>query len=120
MRFRSAVTLLAAMACTAGRDSDALTERARRFFSAASSGDSATLAAMCIDSLPVRTALTASRAEPSLFRLAAESVTVDQATHRADTANVFFRAPRSERIAVGFVRRDTTWLVNYLGFPDRQ
>lgn len=90
------------------------------FFSAASHGDSATLMTMSVDSLPVRTALTASRAEPELFRLAAESLTADNATRRADTASIFFRAPRSERIAVGFVKRDTTWLVNHLGFPDRQ
>lgn len=120
MNFRPAIVLLLVMACTAGGDTDVLTDRARRFFSAASHGDSATLMAMSVDSLPVRAALTASRAEPELFRLAAESLTVDQATRRADTASIFFRAPRSERIAVGFVKRDTTWLVNHLGFPDRQ
>jgi hypothetical protein len=108
-----------ALACTRSADRSEQMARAREFFAAANAGDSATLARMSVDAVPVQTALSANRAEPSLFRFAADSLEVDWASERSDTANYFFSVPRGGRIAVGFVRRNDTWLVRHIGFPDR-
>ena len=118
MRPRVVTLLILALSCTPAVDKSVLTERARQFFAAAARGDSAALVAMSVDSIPVHAALAAAKVDPNLFRIAADSLTVERSSESADTANFFFRIPR-ERIALGFVRRDTVWRVNHLGFPDR-
>jgi len=109
-----------AVACNSASDKDFFTDRARQFFDAAIKGDSGRLFRISVDSLPVQTALAASRAEPRMMRLAAESLAFEAMSQDANTANVFFRTPRSERISVGFVRRDSVWLINHVGFLDHR
>ena len=118
MKCIASVALLTVLACRPSANSEELSDRARNFLVAANAQDSLGLARRAASSDVVNVALTAARTEAGIFGKASHSLTFVRADGEGDTIRAFFQLG-AQRIAIGFAKRDTTWLVNYLGFPDR-